>query len=874
MTRIDLVERLKALLFRDRAERELDEELQFHLEREAEARAHAGSATPERDAHLALGGKEKVKEDVRSARGVRALEELLADTRYALRALGRNPGFTLTVIAVLGIAIGAATAVYTVVNRVLLADLPYPAAGQLVRIRMKYSPGVLGTISAVDILAIRDQQRSFDAFGAIRFGTASVPGPGGPEAVTSGRVTSGFFKALRVGAAYGRLLEPGDDAPGAPSMVIVSYAYAERALGGAAHAVGQAITIDGVSSTVAGVLEASQPDLIGVRAAVWTSLQVATPNRRGPFGYNGIARLKDGVTLEQAAQDLDDISVRIFSLWAAGFQDSAARLTPQPLRDAIIGTAGRQVGLFAGAVALVLLLAVANVATLMLVRASAREHELAVRIALGAARHRIARLILTECIVLTVLAGFVGLAIAASALGLVGLVAPGLPRLAEVALDARSVTFAGAVALLSGVLVSLAPLAAVFSRRSPAAAGLLSSPARGGSSRRSNMVRSALVVAEFALALPLLLGAGLLANSFLRLQQVDAGFDPRGVVGVGLSLPRARYQDSVTPAFWRMAEARALAVDGVSAAGFTSSLPPDNFGDTNNFDLLDRPVPAGTSQPNAPWPVVTNGYFTAMGVALLEGRLFSLADFAEAPPVVVVSRAWAAKYFPGTSALGRQMYSGGCNTCPPNTVIGVVGDVLYQGLAGDGVAVYAPIAQEPSRSLTLIVRGIASPPTMLRSLREAVASLDPALAPTDVVMSERLQDALGDPRRWAAVVGAFAGAGALLAALGIFGLMSYVVRQRRREIGVRMALGATPRDLVWFVLQRGMRYAIIGTVLGLALSAMESKWLGSLLFDVRPSDPPTIALAVTALLAIALVACLLPGLRAARIRPLEAISAD
>ncbi len=874
MTRSDLVERLKALLFRDRAERELDEELRFHLDREAEARAAAGSATPARDARIALGGMEQVKEEVRRARGVLALEELMADIRYAMRALGRNFGFTLTVVAVLGIAIGAATAVYTVVNRVLLADLPYADAGRLVRIRQRYSPTSLGTISAVDILAIRDQQQSFEAFGAIRFGTASVPGPGGPEVVTAGRATSGFFKALGVHAAYGRLLEPADDVPGAAPMVVVSYRYAERALGGAAAAVGKGITIDGVSHTVAGVLESSRRDLVGVPASVWTALQLATPNRRGPFGYNGVARLKEGVTFDQAARDLNDISVRIFPIWAAGFQDSVARLVPQPLRDAIVGTAGKQVGLFAGAVALVLLLAIANVATLMLVRASAREHELAIRVALGAERHRVIRLILTECVVLTLMAGAAGLAIAVTTLGLVGVVAPGLPRLSEVALDGRSIAFATAVALLSGVLVSLAPLTAIFSRRSPVSAGLLSSPARGGSSRRSNAIRGALVIAEFALALPLLLGAGLLANSFLRLQRVDAGFDPRGVVGLGLSLPSVRYKDDAVVPFWRQVEARALAVDGVAAAGFTSSLPPDNFGDVNNFDLLDRPVPTGTSQPVSPWPIVTNGYFDAMGVRLLEGRLFTSADTANGAPVLIVSRAWAAKYYPGTSAVGRQMHSGGCSDCPPETIVGVVGDVLYQGLAGDGVAVYAPIAQDQPRSLTLVVRSTASPSAALRALRKEVASLDPALAPTDIVMAERLDDALGDPRRWASVVGAFAGAGALLAALGIFGLMSYVVRQRRREIGIRIALGATPQDLVLFVLQRGMSYALVGTVLGLAVSALESRWLGALLYEVEASDPLTTALAVAALLVVAVVACLLPGLRAARTRPVEALSAD
>lgn len=869
----DLWHRLQALLFPGRAEREMAEELQDHLAREAEARRAAGSTSPTRDAALALGGVERVKEEVRDATGVRYLHDFLADVRYALRALRRNPAFTITVIAVLGLAIAATTTVFTVVNRVLLAQLPYPEPERLFRIRQKFA-STLGTLSVVDIQAIRDQQQSFDAFGAVRFGNAAVPGAEGPELVIAGRVTSGFFKALGVRAAYGRLLEPDDDVPGAQPMVVVSYAYAERSLGGAANAVGKGINIDGLSHTVAGVLEPGRRDIIGIRASVWPILRFATPERRGPFGLNAVARLKEGVTVEQATRDLESISIRIFPQWKAGFQDSTARFVPQPLRTAVIGNARQPLGLFAGAVALVLLLAVANVATLFLVRASAREHELAVRVALGANRPRIARLVLTEGITLTVLAGLLGLGLTAMGLQVVSAVAPGLPRLGEVAIDARTVGFALLLALVCGVLVSAASLFSVLGRRSALASALVSSPARGGASRRTNLVRGILVTSEFALALPLLLGAALLASSFLRLQRVDAGFDPRGVAGLDLSLPSSRYSDSTLLAFWQRAESRALEVEGVTAAGLSSNLPPDNFGDVNNFDLLDRPVPAGTTQPVSPWPAVTNGYFDVMGIPLLEGRWFTMADTATGAPVILVSRSWAAKFYPGESALGKQLYSGGCTTCPPNTIVGIVGDVLYQGLAGDGVAAYAPLPQQMGRSLSLVVRTSAGVPATIRGLRTGMATLDPDLAPSDIIMSERMEGALGDPRRWAAIVGTFAAAGAFLAALGVFGLMSYVVRQRQRELGVRIALGATPSSLTWLVLSRGLRYAAIGTTIGLVIALLQGRWLASMLYGVRPNDPLTMVGAVILLLLIASVACLIPGLRAARIRPVEALSGD
>ena len=871
----DVIERLKALFFRGRLDRELEEELRFHIARDAEARADSGSADARREALAAFGGVERVKDEVRAARGVLPLEELIADTRYALRSLRRNPGFTLTVVAVLGVGIGAATTVFTVVNRVLLTGLPYRDPDQLVRIYQKNSPTNIWSLSVVDVQAIADQQRSFEAFGAARFASASLSGIGTPERVAVGRLTSGFFRALGVRAARGRLIEPDDDRPGAPAAVVVSHRLAERALGGATSAVGKAVAIDGISHAVVGVLEPGLNELAGMEADAWPILRLGTPNRRGPFGLRGVARLKEGVTLAQATRDLAGISERIFPMWASGFQDQTARLTPVPLRDAVIGAANRQVGLFAGGVGLVLLLAVANVATLMLVRSSAREHELSVRAALGAGRHRLARLIVTEALVLTLLTGMVGVGLAALSLQVVALVAPNLPRLVEVALGPGSVAFAVMAALIAGVLISLAPLSSVLASASSVGSSLVASPARSGTGRRANMIRGALVTAEFALALPLVMGAGLLLNSFLRLQRVDPGFDPKGVYSLALSLPSSRYGDNATAQqFWRLAEMRATEITGVTAAGLSGSIPPDNGGDVNNFDLLDKPVPPGTAQPVVPWSAATPGYFMALGVPVLEGRLFTLADSGSSPPVVVVSHAWAAKYYRGESAVGKELRSGGCTTCPPTTVIGVVGDVPYLGLATEAEGVYAPLAQEGGQSLNLVVRSRLGSAATFGALRSAIASLDPELAPIEVEMTGHLRRTLGDPRRWTAVVGAFAAAGVLMAALGIFGLMSYVVRQRRRELGVRLALGASPRSLTRFVVRSGMRYALLGTLIGLGISAFESRWLGSLLFGVEATDPTTLVIAIAVLLAVAAVACWVPGLRAATIKPLEVLASD
>jgi predicted permease len=871
--RTDLAERLRALLFRRRVERELDEELSTHLEFEVAERVRAGlpPAEARRQALVAFGGVEKWKEETRAARGLEALEGLALDLRHSGRSLRRNPGFAAAVVLVLGLGLGAATAVFSVVRTVLLTQLPYPHAERLVRIYQKNSPLNLFGLSTVDAQAIQDQQRSFDAFGVLQRGEAALSGLGSPERVPVGRVTSGFLQALGVSAKSGRLIASGDEAPGARAVTVVSHALAERLPGGAAGAVGRSITLDGVSHLVVGILPPGIDELAGMKGVAWPALQLKAPSRRGPFWLRGVGRLREGVSLESATQDLAGISERVFPVWAGSFRDQVARLTPVSLRDTIIGDSGRGLVLFAGAVALVLLIAVANVATLMLVRASAREQELAVRAALGASRPRLARLLLTECLALTLVAGLVGLATAWLTLRAVGGLAPRLPRLAEVGLDSHAVLFAAVVALGCALLMSLSPVSALLA---PGNAGRRVSGSGAGTTHRTNRLRAALVVGEFALALPLLLGAGLLLNSFLRLSRVDPGFDSSGVATVNLALPEARYPDNPDlQRFWRRAETRSAETPGVRAVGLTSAMPPDDPGDMNNFDLLDRPVPNGASEPVAPWSAVTTGYFETLGVPLLEGRLFQPGD-SGAAPVAVVSRAWAARYYPGERVVGRQLYSGGCRQCPPTTVVGVVGDVKYLGLAGSEEAVYEPVAQTGYRTLNLVVRSAVSGDESRRSLVSGLAPLDPELPLAPALLADHLRASLADPGRWTAVLAGFALAAAALAALGIYGLMSFVVRQRRREIGVRIALGAEPASITRMVIARGMRHALLGTLLGLAVALFSARRMQTLLYQVAPWDPPTLLGVGALLLAVALVSCWLPGHRAARLRLPEALGSE
>jgi predicted permease len=872
----DLRERAFALFFPRRRDREMAEEIEFHMEREVEERVRRGEdpRAARRAARAALGGVEVVKEAVRDATGVRPFQDLFSDLRYALRSLRRDPIYAAAAIAVLSVGLGAGTTVFAVADRVLFAQLPYPEPDRLVRVGQLYQQNTtVWQLSTVDAQAILEQQRSFEVFGLVSWSEAALSGAGTPLTIPVGRVTSGFFQALGVDAAVGRGIAAADESLEAPPVAVVSHTLAEQRLGGAAAAVGRSLTLDGLSHTVVGVLPPGTDRLAGVRASAWPALQLRPPQRRGPFWLRGIGRLREGVSLESATADMTVISERIFPLWAASFQDRTARIAPVPLRDSIVGGAARSVGLFAAAVTLVLLVTIVNVTTLALARASAREQELGLRVTLGAGRLRLARLPLLEGLALAVAAGAIGLSIAAFGIQSLVRLAPNLPRVHELALDGRTVGFSIAAALVSGALVSVSPILASFRRST--APSLRGDRRRAGADRRTTALRSALVVTEFALALPLLLGASLLFRSFIQLQRVDPGFDPGGVVIVSVSLPQARYPDYPDlQRFWRQLELNSAETAGLSAAGIATELPPEGSGSINNFNLIDRPVAPGVAEHLVPWSTATPGFFDALGIPLLEGRMFTEADSGDAPPVVLVSRSWAERYYPGESAVGRQMVEGGCTTCPPTTVIGVVGDVKYLGLAQSADAVYSPMPQTQSRSASLVARTRDVPSATLRALRDVVAGLDPELPVEEETMAERLDRALSGPGRSTAVAAAFAVAAVILAALAIFGLMSYTVRQRQREIGVRIALGARPTAIARMIVGRGMRYAGVGTLLGLGLTAIEARWLEAFLFGVSATDPITTVAVAVGLLLVAALACCLPALRASRIHPVEAIAAE
>ena len=854
---------------------ELEREFAFHVDMETEAHIAAGLAPDEarRRALLSFGGNDRFQEEMRDGWVRRVAADLVADVRFALRGLRRTPVFTATAIATLAVGLGGAAAVFTAIDTVLLSRLPYANEEQIVRIFQQNSQTNRWSLSVADYNGIQSWQRSFSSFVVIRTGEIALSGGTQPEFLRGGRATEGLFETFGISVARGRGFQATDAAADAPPVVVISDEFARRYFNGA-DPVGRTLVLDRTSHTVIGVLPAELATIGGLRADVWPLFRPETPTRRGPFGLMAFARLRPGVTIEAATADLGRVSDQLFPIYQAGFSDRSAKLTPFPLREIMFGDASKSLAVLMGAVVLVLLIALANVTNLVLVRSSGRRREIALRVALGAGRSRLTRLLLTESIVLSLLGGVLAVGVAAVALRILHAIGPALPRMEGASLSGATVLFTLLLAIASGVVMALYPMA--FSTARGVASALRGGDRRASSGRGTRAFQDSLVVAEFTLALPLLAGAALLLHSFMQLQRVDVGVDTSNVVTMRLTLPTTQYAEPLQrDQFWAdlMREVRAL--PGVVEAGVASSLPPDNFGDTNNFNLIDHPVPAGSAEPVSPWSSVSPGFFATLGVSLLEGRTFDQRDDGNAPPVLVVSRAWADKYFPGQSPVGRQLVGGGCYECPRSTVIGVVNDIKYSGLSGNGEGVYTPVTQWPRPTMQIVVRSSGDPTALVPAIRARIHTIDPSLPVADVeLLEQRLTDAMSQPRHWTLLVGGFAGIAVLLAALGVFGVMSYIVSQQQREIGVRLALGAAPGSVIRLIVGRGLKLAVFGTVLGVVGAVQGTRLLEHVLFDTNAADPRTLATVAASLLGIATVACYLPGRRAAAVDPVRVISAE
>ena len=795
------------------------------------------------------------------------MSSLLLEIRQAARALLRRPGYSAGVVLTLGLGIGAVAGVFALVDGVLLRSLPYPEADELVLVRQQ-NPETEWNTSVVDFRAIESETRSFEAVAAMQSMDVVLTGGPQPQWVNARRVTARFFDVMGVRPARGRGFHPGEDQPASAPVVVLGHAFADRHFGPDADPVGRTLTLDGVAHTVIGIMPAGAGQLPGMRAELWPAMRLEEPTRRGPFLFNTVARLKPGVTIEQASADLAALSRRLFPLWQQGFQDATALLTPRSLQAAIVGDSGRILWIAMAAVVVVLLIALVNVANLVLMRATERMRDLAVRAALGASGKRLARFLVTENLLLAAMGGLAGVGLATLLLVLYRRHGPELPRLVEVGIDARVAAVVALIVLATGLLLGLVPL--LFAG---AGKGSLVHQERGAATHRGqHLLRNGLVVCEFALTLPLLVAAGLLINSLLQLQRVDPGFEAGHLLTARVALPETSYPDErARIAFWERALPELRRLPGVSAAGLATGIPPHSPWTVNNFDVVGRPAAQG-NQPMSPWTPVETGFFEALGVRLLEGRRFSASDTPESAQVLLVSQTWARRYFPGETAVGKQLYEGGDRTRPV-TIVGVTSDVRFAGLERPGEAVYAPISQGwPNNPAYVYLRTGPEPLALAEPLRSALARLDPALVPAEVTtMKSRLAASLGDERHWATVLAAFALLAVLLSAVGVSGVLAYYVSRQRTEIGIRMALGADARQVLGMMIRRGLGSALAGSLLGVLLAFVLTRGLESLLFQVERTDLPTLAIACGLLLAVALAGCWLPARRAARIDPMSAL---
>ena len=643
---------------------------------------------------------------------------LLRELVQILRDLVRRPLFTSTVVLTLAIGVGASASVFSLVHGVVLSPLPYAAPEQLVWIHQQNSPTNRFVISMADLLGLEESQRAFESITAYTSSEAVLSGEDRPVKVRISAVTASFFDTFGLRPASGRGFAAGEDRPGAEPVVVLSHDLGERHFGAGVDAVGEVLVLDGQSHTVVGVMAPGVQEVAGRRADLWRALHVSEPDRRGPFFLFAVGRLAEGQTLEGANSDLADVSTRIFPRWADSFRDENARLTALPLGDVLVGDTSERLMLVFGAVLVLLLIAISNVVNLTLARTTERSGDLAIRTALGASRPRIAQLLFIESFVVALIGGVLGIALAMLSVAAFKAADPGLPRLADVSVGAPVVGYALGVVLVSSLAMTMSSMLIIPTQ---AVGSTLKESSRGAAgSRRANALRTMLVASEFALSLPLLVAAGLLATSLLRPQNVDPGFDPDGVIAVPVSLPGTDYPDTSARAeFWQASLAAIRSLPGVAAAGVAVGLPPDSPTFNNNFDLVDRPVEAGTSEPVTPWAAVDEGFRDALGIRLLEGRWFDeLQDSTGALPLVV-TRSWADRFYSGEEVLGRQVYEGG-NREQAAEVVGVVADVKYDGLAGNGETVYFPTYQFWRQSMNLVVKSAASTESTIAAVRQAI----------------------------------------------------------------------------------------------------------------------------------------------------------
>ena len=798
---------------------------------------------------------------------------LLQDVRFGLRVLRKRPGFTAVALAVLALGVGANTAIFSVVNAVLLRPLPYPGAERVIAFSgVNPQKGITDSnLSAPDFAEWKAQGRAFEALALYAAGSANMTGGDEPERVAVAYVGPDFFRVLGVSAARGRALLAEDDEEGREPVAVISHGLWVRRFGADPAAVGRQLELGGRRLEVVGVMPAGLD--FPQRAEVWSPLQLDVPKQpRDNRAFSVVGRLREGVPLEAAQAELDAVASRLAQEYPPTNAGWGVRL--YTLKERLVGRLKTTLFILLAGVGLLLLIACANVANLLLARAAGRRREVALRLALGAGRLRIARQMLTESVLLGLAGGALGAALSVWLTDLLVALAPAdTPRLAEAAPDWRVLLFAAGASVLTGVLFGVAP--AVQAARYDLHESLKEG-GRGIAGSRSRL-RSSLVVAEVALSLLLLAGAGLLVKSFTRLQAVDPGFDPAGAVTMRISLPGARYKEPARKAeFYAALMERVESLPGVESAGATVSLPlgGSNYSVGRGFIRDGRPATPEEAA-NAAYAVVTPGYFRAMRIPLRAGRAFDERDGADSAKVVVVNESFARKAFAGEDPLGKRIHIWRDEKFT-REIVGVVGDTRPQSLdAGEAPQMYVPHKQDASwggLSVVARARGGADPESLVPALREEVRALDRELPAYDVkTLGRVVADSTAYRRLTMFLMAGFAAAALLLAGVGLYGVISYSVAQRTHEIGVRLALGAQRGDVLRLVVRQGMLLTLAGLAAGVACAFALTRLMSGLLYEVSATDPAVYALVSLLLAAVAFLASYVPARRATRVDPMEAL---
>ena len=789
------------------------------------------------------------------------------DIVYSARSLARTPTLAITIVLTIAVGLGATTGMISVVRAVLINPLSYSGADSLFWIYTD-NPPFRFRFSVVDYRALEADHPAFSDVAAYQTTSVTVADGSGAERVTAKSVTGSYFPLLRQRPLLGRLFGPSDDNQGDQIAVLTS-PYWQRRFGGDPAVVGRTISVDGSSYTIVGVLEpADGPLERGV--AFFTAARWPPPKRKGPFFTMVLGRLRPDISHTAAVDTLRATNARLFPIWKSTYQDERATWGMQGLKERVLGDVGTTLIFVLAAVACVLLIACANAVNLLISRSLTRSRELAIRGALGASRGRLVQHLVAESAVLTIAATIVGFFVAAGAIELVTTNGGTfIPRIAEIRMSGPLLAWLGGLAALSGLVIFLGGLVpAIHTSRLGMDRVLRSATRSSTDGPAARRLRRALVSAQFALATPLIVAAALVLASLDRLNRVDVGADMDRLLTASVSLPSGLYpREEDRVAFWDRARARLAGLSGVESVAISGGLPPNNASNSNNFDLEDRPTPEGQNQPISTWVAVSPGFFKAVGLELERGRGRLLDERSLDDRVIVVDRAWADRFFPNEEVVGRRLKSGGCTSCPWTTVVGVVGNVKFTGLDEPGLGtVYMPFVDFPNGYVVL--RAAADPVSLAPSLRQAMRELDPNLAVTDISTGDELvASSLIAPRYLGVLIGLFAVTALILSVVGIYGVMAYFVQQHTRDIGIRLALGGEPSAMRRLVVRQGLGLVATGVVAGIVMAFFTAQLLTTQLFGVSPTDPLTLVAVAVALVGVALVACLVPARRAARLDP-------